>query len=66
MGREIICAYLFNWTGQCIKIPKNLLDKAEDRSEINGMGVYFLFGYSDEKPDDKIVYIGEKVFKNIY
>lgn len=60
----IICAYLSNWTGQCIKIPRNLLDKAEDRPEVNGMGVYFLFGYSDENPDDKIVYIGEA--DNVY
>lgn len=60
----IICAYLSNWTGQSIKIPRNLLDRAEARIEANSMGVYFLFGYSEENPDDKIVYIGEA--DNVY
>lgn len=60
----IICAYLSNWTGQCIKIPRNLLDKAKNREEINSMGIYFLFGYSEENPDDRIVYIGEA--DNVY
>jgi predicted GIY-YIG superfamily endonuclease len=60
----IVCAYLSNWTGQCIKIPRNLLDKSEDRPEVNGMGVYFLFGYSDDNPDDRIVYVGEA--DNVY
>lgn len=60
----IICAYLSNWTGQSIKIPRNLLDKSEDRLEVNSMGIYFLIGYSEENPDDKIVYIGEG--DNIY
>lgn len=60
----IICAYLSNWTGQSIKIPRNLLDKAEERLEVSSMGIYFLFGYSEENSEDKIVYIGEA--DNVY
>lgn len=60
----IVCAYLSNWTGQAIRIPRNLLDKAKQRPECNRIGVYLLFGYSDEMPDEKIVYIGET--DNIY
>jgi hypothetical protein len=60
----IICAYLSNWTGQAIKIPRNVLDKAKLRYETNRIGIYFLFGYSDENPEERIVYIGES--DNIY
>lgn len=60
----LICAYLSNWTGQAIKIPRNILDKAKNRSEVNRIGVYFLFGFNDESPDERIVYIGES--DNIY
>ena len=60
----IICAYLSNWTGQAIKIPRNLLENSKMRNEINRIGVYFLFGFSEENPDEHIVYIGES--DNIY
>lgn len=42
----IVCAYLSNWIDRSIKIPRNLLDKAEARTEVNGMRIYFLFGYN--------------------
>ena len=60
----IVCAYLSNWTGQGIKIPRNLLEKAGERDEVNGMGIYMLFGTSEENPDEQIVYVGEA--DNIY
>lgn len=55
----IICAYMSNWTGQSLKIPRNLLDDGKSRLEINRPGVYFLFGYNEENPNEKLVYIGE-------
>lgn len=60
----IICAYLSNWTGQAIKIPRNHLDEAKDRPEVNRIGIYFLFGFNVENPDERVVYIGEA--DNIY
>lgn len=60
----IIFAYLSNWTGQAIKIPRNILEKTKVRSEVNRIGVYFLFGINEEFPDERIVYIGES--GNIY
>lgn len=55
----IVCAYLSNWTGHCIKIPRNLLEKAKDRPEVDTMGIYILLGENEENPDEKIVYVGE-------
>jgi hypothetical protein len=55
----IICAYMSNWTGQSLKIPRNLLDEGKTRTEINRPGVYFLFGYNEENPNEKLVYVGE-------
>jgi hypothetical protein len=55
----LICAYLSNWTGQSLKIPRNLLEEAKERPEINRIGIYFLFGYNVDNPEEKIVYIGE-------
>ena len=54
-----VCAYMSNWTGQAIRIPRNLLRQAKDRPEINRPGVYFLFGYDDDDPEQPLVYVGE-------
>lgn len=48
-----------NWTGQVIKIPRNLFSKNQTLTEISRPGVYFLFGFNEENPDDKLVYVGE-------
>ncbi|RIH64169.1 GIY-YIG nuclease family protein [Mariniphaga sediminis] len=55
----VIFAYMSNWTGQAIKVPRNLFPNSKDYEEINKPGIYFLVGQSDENPDDKLVYIGE-------
>ena len=55
----IIFSYMSNWTGQAIKLPRNLFADAKDISELNKPGIYFLFGSKDENPEDKLVYIGE-------
>ncbi len=60
----ITCVYLSSWTGQCIKIPRNLLDRAQSRAEVNCMGIYLLFGISEDNPDERIVYVGEA--DNVY
>ncbi len=55
----IILAYLSNWSGQAIKIPRNLFADAKRMPEINRPGVYFLFGKNTENQDEKLVYVGE-------
>lgn len=55
----VIFAYMSNWTGQAIKVPRNLFPNSKDYEELNKPGIYFLIGQSDENPDDKLVYIGE-------
>ncbi len=60
----LICAYLSNWNGQCIKIPRNLLSESKDRNEVNNSGIYFLFGSSEDNNDFPQVYVGEA--ENVY
>jgi len=55
----VIFAYMSNWTGQAIKIPRNLFADSKDINELKRPGVYFLLGQDSANPDDKIVYIGE-------
>ncbi|WP_447767928.1 GIY-YIG nuclease family protein [Sphingobacterium faecium] len=55
----IIFSYMSNWTGQAIKIPRNLFLEAKELPELKKPGIYFLFGQNDDNPDDKLVYVGE-------
>jgi len=55
----IIFAYMSNWTGQAIKIPRNLFADSKDIDELKRPGIYLLLGQDTENPDDKMVYIGE-------
>lgn len=55
----IIFAYMSNWTGQAIKIPRNLFAESKDIIELKRPGIYYLLGQDLENPDDKLVYIGE-------
>ncbi len=48
---------LSNWSGKAIKIPRVLLKESNDRPELKGTGVYFLFGKDDD--DSNSIYIGE-------
>ncbi|RLC29132.1 GIY-YIG nuclease family protein [Candidatus Woesebacteria bacterium] len=48
-----------NWTGKAFKIPRKLLKESAKRDELSKAGVYFLFGKSEENPDEYAVYIGE-------
>jgi len=48
-----------NWTGKAFKIPRKLLKVSAKREELAKAGVYFLFGKSEENPDEDAVYIGE-------
>lgn len=57
--KGIICAYISNWTGQSIKIPRNLLEDAKSREEVDRSGVYFLIGSDEKNPDNLLLYIGE-------
>lgn len=55
----VIFSYISNWTGQAIKIPRNLFPTAREFNELKRPGIYFLFGRDEENPEDKLVYIGE-------
>jgi len=48
-----------NWTGKAFKIPRKLLKESAKRDELAKAGVYFLFGKSEENPDEDAVYVGE-------
>jgi hypothetical protein len=56
-----------NWTGKAFKIPRKLLKESAKREELAKAGVYFLFGKSEENPDEDAVYIGEaeEVYKRL-
>ena len=49
---------LSNWTGLAYRIPRSMVSKCSDRSDLSNSGVYFLIGRSDDQLRDK-VYIGE-------
>lgn len=55
----VIFAYMSNWTGQAIKIPRNLFADSKNMAELKRPGIYFLIGQHEENPDDKLVYVGE-------
>lgn len=55
----IIFSYLSNWSGQAIKIPRNLFPESKNMPELQRPGLYLLFGHDIENPEDKKVYIGE-------
>ena len=55
----IIFSYMSNWSGQAIKIPRNLFAESKGLIELQRPGLYFLIGQDVDNPDDKIVYVGE-------
>ena len=55
----LVASYVSNWTGQCLKFPRNLLSVAKDREEFKKAGIYFLIGYDLSELDGWRVYIGE-------
>lgn len=56
--RGIKIAEITNRTVQAIYIPRNQLSEAQERIEVRNVGVYFLFGQSEEDATPQ-VYIGE-------
>lgn len=57
-ARSIKIAEISNRIVQSILIPRNKLEEAGKRDEIKNVGVYFLFGYDEDKAKP-IAYIGE-------
>lgn len=55
----IVFAYVSNWSGQAIKIPRNSFAEAKNLNELNRPGVYYLIGAEEDKPEEQLVYIGE-------
>ena len=56
--RSIRLAEFTSGITQIIVIPRNKLEEAKSREELQNVGIYFLFGSSDDKAKDQ-VYIGE-------
>jgi hypothetical protein len=46
-----------NWTGKAFKIPRTLLKESATREELTKAGVYFLFGKSEDDPEESAVYV---------
>jgi len=49
---------LSNWTGKAFKIPRKQIKETADRDELQGTGIYILFGKGDTTGRD-LAYIGE-------
>ena len=56
-NKRWICE-LSNWTGVAYKIPRNMIKESESRDELSSPGIYFLFGYDDDK-EKPLIYVGE-------
>lgn len=56
--RSVKIAEITNRVVKAVLVPRNKLDYIATRSELNNVGIYFLFGESAEKAKP-IVYIGE-------
>jgi len=50
---------LSNWTGKAYKIPRTMVLESGDRPDLEGTGVYLLFGKDLEDDSKDTVYIGE-------
>jgi len=49
---------LSNWTGKAFKIPRKQIKESSDRPELQGTGIYILFGKADSS-GKSLAYIGE-------
>ncbi len=56
--RSVKIAEITNRVVKAVLVPRNKLEYIATRNELNNVGIYFLFGESDEKAKP-IVYIGE-------
>ena len=50
---------LSNWTGKAFKIPRKQIKESNSRKELDGTGIYILFGGSEKSENKDIAYIGE-------
>lgn len=58
---------LSNWTGKAFKIPRIKIKDSSDRTELQGTGIYILFGRSTKSENKDLAYIGEAeiIFKRL-
>lgn len=56
--RSVRIAEITSRTVQAIQVPRGVIDRAADRTELKHVGVYFLFGEADEG-ELPLVYVGE-------
>ena len=55
----VVLTYVSQWTGQAVRVPRNLIKDNLDLEEISRPGLYFLVGADIDNPDRKLVYTGE-------
>jgi len=55
----VVFAYISNWSGQAIKIPRNSFHTVKGDDRLQKPGVYFLIGFSEDDPYLQEVYIGQ-------
>jgi hypothetical protein len=58
-ARSIRIAEVTSRTVQAVQIPRSKLQSAENREEVQRVGVYFLFGETDDEAGKPVAYIGE-------
>lgn len=58
-ARSIRIAEVTSRTVQAVQIPRSKLRSAEHREEMQRVGVYFLFGETDDEAGKPVAYVGE-------
>jgi hypothetical protein len=58
-ARSVRIAEITSRTVQAIQIPRSKLKAAESRDEVQRVGVYFLFGETEDEAGKPVAYIGE-------
>lgn len=56
---------LSNWSGKAYKLPRITIKDCSDRIDLNGTGVYLLFGKSDAGQDQVYIGEGESILKRL-
>ena len=58
-ARSVRIAEITSRTVQAIQIPRSKLKAAESRDEVQRVGVYFLFGETEDEAGKPVAYVGE-------
>lgn len=58
-ARSVRVAEVTSRTVQAVQVPRSKLNAADERDEVQRVGVYFLFGETEDNPGKPVAYIGE-------